>query len=68
VAFSDEKGNPAGQCSIMIKDGKVTASGQNASPALISAFNTIAVEFSMLVDTMVKAGYLDPMSRGKGPA
>jgi hypothetical protein len=67
VSFVDEKGNQAGQCTVTIKDGKVAETGQDVSPTLLSAVNTVSNEFSALVESLVKAGSLDPMNRGRKP-
>jgi hypothetical protein len=64
VSFVDEKGQPAGQATISIKDGVVVETGQSASAALVAALGTVSTEFAALVESMVKAGALDPLSRG----
>lgn len=63
ISFVDEKGSSAGQCNITIQNGKVVETGQAVSKELATALATVASEFSALVDGMVSAGSLDPLSR-----
>ena len=67
VGFVDDKGNDAGRSTVTVKDGKVMETGLAVSEKLAAAIATIDSEFSALVDALIKAGSLDPMSRGRHP-